>query len=137
MVSTGDDGTGMSSGFQSTLLTIVTSIVVAFITTWGALNIADADRAQLMELARAERSQEIRIHEDNKDVKMIEIAASILTIPPDPKNEALRKWAVDVIDKFAPVPLEADARKELYEMRLAPFGAGGPFGAVPFGAPPV
>lgn len=125
----------MSSGFQSTLITVVISIVVALITTWGALNIANADRAQLLELASAERSQEIRIHEDNKDVKMIEIAASILTIPPDPKNEALRKWAVNVIDKFAPVPLEADARKELYEMKLAPFGGGGPWGTVPYGAP--
>jgi hypothetical protein len=52
-------------------------------------------------------------HRAEIDAKMLEIGISILRSQPAQETQALRSWAIDLINKHGDVPLGADAQREL------------------------
>lgn len=51
-------------------------------------------------------------------LKYIELSIQILSAPPSPTNQAVRKWAVDTINKYAEVKIDAQAENELLNQQL-------------------
>lgn len=47
------------------------------------------------------------------ETKYVEISVGILTEPPSPETQNLRKWAIANINKYAEIPLPKEAQKEL------------------------
>jgi hypothetical protein len=86
------------------------------------------------------------VRQREMSIKMIEIAVGILTAKPDDSIRPARKWAVQVISKYAAdmeVPIDEDVRRALYDNPLPTVGGhirfsgalgDAPLGAVPLGA---
>lgn len=47
------------------------------------------------------------------ETKYVEISVGILTEPPSPETQNLRKWAIDNINEYAPIELPEEAQEEL------------------------
>ncbi len=60
------------------------------------------------------------LKERDIDVQMIELAVSILQQEPSPDTEALRDWAVRMVDKHSGEPLSEEAKLELMLKALPP-----------------
>jgi hypothetical protein len=60
------------------------------------------------------------LKERDIDVQMIELAVSILQQEPSPDTEALRDWAVRMVDKHSGEPLSEEAKLELMLRALPP-----------------
>lgn len=43
----------------------------------------------------------------------VELALAVLKEPPRPENQAVREWALDVVDRYSGVPLGEEASREL------------------------
>ena len=52
-------------------------------------------------------------------VHYFELAVGILREEPKPKTQALRKWAVALLEKHSDVPLSEDAKRVLMEEKIA------------------
>lgn len=51
-------------------------------------------------------------------LKYIELSIQILSASPSPTNQAVRKWAVDTINKYAEVKIDPQAENELLNQQL-------------------
>lgn len=62
------------------------------------------------------------VSKDQKDkeigVRYVELAVGILRTEPNPQTEALREWAVAVVDHYSQLPLSKAAREELKFQKL-------------------
>jgi hypothetical protein len=58
------------------------------------------------------------LKERETQLKYVELAVGILREKPDPTAGQVRSWAVQVVDKFAPVPLSNQATDELRQRQL-------------------
>jgi hypothetical protein len=52
-------------------------------------------------------------------LKYTELAMTILKDKPSPDTEAVRRWAIEVIDQYSGVPMSAQAQKELVAGNLS------------------
>ena len=52
-------------------------------------------------------------------IKYVELAISILTAAPEQQTAGLRRWAIDVINHHADVPLSSQAARELETQDLS------------------
>jgi hypothetical protein len=77
--------------------------------------------------------------------KYVELAINILSEAPSKEKVGLRTWAVEVLQKYAPVPINEELQKELINSKSLPPAAGpgraAPqlppgFGRMPFPFPP-
>lgn len=52
--------------------------------------------------------------------KFVELAVGILNEEPDPKNEAIRDWATNIINSYSGVPMGQAVKDELIKKRSLP-----------------
>lgn len=82
--------------------------------------------AILIPLALAKGANDLSQSNKQRDIeaKFVELSTNILSKEPSPTQSAdaksLRKWAVDVINKFSGVPLSAQAEQSLIEREALP-----------------
>ncbi|MEY4977974.1 MAG: hypothetical protein RLZZ352_244 [Pseudomonadota bacterium] len=82
--------------------------------------------ALLIPLALAKGANDLSQSNKQRDIeaKFVELSTSILSKEPgpnqSPESKSLRKWAVDVINKFSGVPLSAQAEQSLIEREALP-----------------
>jgi len=65
--------------------------------------------------------------------RFVELAIEILKQEPTPQTESLRKWAVDVIDRYSGVPIQKAAKADLIEK--VPLPRGGAIEGINYGVP--
>jgi hypothetical protein len=51
-------------------------------------------------------------------LKYIELSIQILSAPPTDSNQAVRKWAIDTINRYSEVKIDAQAEEELLKEQL-------------------
>jgi hypothetical protein len=51
-------------------------------------------------------------------LKYIELSIQILSAPSSPSNQAVRKWAVDTINRYSEVKIDSQAENELLKEQL-------------------
>ena len=51
-------------------------------------------------------------------LKYIELSIQILSAPPTDSNQAVRKWAIDTINRYSDVKIDAQAQDELLKQQL-------------------
>jgi hypothetical protein len=51
-------------------------------------------------------------------LKYIELSIQILSAPPSPSNRAVRKWAVDTINRYSDIKIDSQAETELLNEQL-------------------
>lgn len=97
------------SMLASSLLAAIVALAVSVIGGLVSINIASR-----------EGTRQLRMHETDTGVRMVEIAIGILSTPPDENTKPLRKWAVDLLSTYAPinVPLDEESKSALLEYKL-------------------
>jgi len=58
------------------------------------------------------------LRERETQLKYVELAVGVLREKPSPETTEIRSWAIDLVNKFAPVPLSGGARNELKQREL-------------------
>jgi len=58
------------------------------------------------------------LKEKELNVKMTEVAITILSNKPSNETKALRRWAVDIINHYSEIPLSQDVQKNLMETSI-------------------
>lgn len=58
------------------------------------------------------------LKEREVQMRFVELAVGILGEKPQPASAEVRSWAVDIIDKFSPVPLSTDARNQMKAIEI-------------------
>lgn len=65
------------------------------------------------------------IKESENRVKYVELAISQLRSPPKPETEALRDWAIELLNAQSPVKLSVAAQQQLRQHRVTGTDGGG------------